>query len=93
DKQLTQKQLAAFAKSDVMMTSQVIRKLEQKGLVVRAVNEQDSRSFLLKPTQAGITLANQAVQSVEQVDSAFFGLLGSDVAEFVATMQRLADQD
>lgn len=93
NKQLTQKELAAFAKTDVMMTSQVVRKLEQKGLIVRATNKQDSRSFLLKPTSAGIALANQAVQSVERVDATFFGLLGNDVEDFAAMMRLLADQD
>jgi DNA-binding MarR family transcriptional regulator len=92
-KPLTQKQLAVFTKTDVMMTSQVVRKLEQKGLLTRESSSDDARSFLLQPTPGGITLANKAVRAVEEVDTHFFGILGDDLVDFVTEIQLLAEQD
>lgn len=71
----TQKQLAQYAQTDVMMTSQVVRKLEEKGLVKRQPSKVDGRAFTVKPTPAGIELANEAVKRVEAVDRQFFGVL------------------
>lgn len=87
----TQKQLAAHAKTDVMMTSQVIRVLEKKGFLTRTTNAADSRSFTLAPTENGIRLANKAIEVVEAVDKHFFGILESDLRSFTMMMQRLTD--
>ncbi len=86
----TQKQLAKHAKTDVMMTSQVVRVLEQKGLLTRKINVADGRSFRLYSTNAGQTLANKAIVAVEAVDKDFFNILGHDVRKFTIMMQRLA---
>ncbi len=85
----SQKQLATHAQIDVMMTSQVVRVLERKGLISRTASTSDSRSLSLNPTKEGIALANQAVVVVETVDRRFFGVLGSDVPSFTEMMQRL----
>lgn len=86
----TQKQLAEHAKTNVMMTSQVLRALEQKGLITRTAGITDGRSFTLSPTEDGIKLANQAIISVEAVDKRFFSVLTSDTQNFIAMMQLLA---
>ena len=85
----TQKQLAEYAQTDVMMTSQVIRKLEQKGLVQRKPNKLDGRAFALNPTPMGIELANRAVKKVEEVDRHFFEAIGPDLSNLVKMMRQL----
>lgn len=85
----TQKQLAEYAQTDVMMTSQVLRKLEDKGLVTREPHTQDKRAFTLAPTPAGIQLANQAIKQVEVVDQNFFAAFGADQSAFIGIMRRL----
>jgi MarR family transcriptional regulator, organic hydroperoxide resistance regulator len=89
----TQKQLAEYAETDVMMTSQVIRKLEQKKLVQREPSKDDARAFVVTPTRAGMALANQAVKEVERVDREFFRGAGSGLPQLVRTMRRLAGSD
>jgi len=88
----TQKQLAMHAKTDIMMTSQVVRMLERKGLVSRTVSITDGRSRHVRATVKGAALANRAVVAVEAVDRAFFHILGEDVAQLTGMMQRLAGE-
>jgi len=71
--QPTQAELAAFAGTDVKMTSQVVRSLERKGLVARTVDERDSRARLVRTTRKGARLAPRAIEAVELVDRRFFG--------------------
>lgn len=85
----TQKQLAEYAQTDVMMTSQVIRKLEQKGLVLREPSKLDGRAFMLHPTPAGMQLANRAVKKVEEVDRLFFTAVGPELSSLVKMMRQL----
>lgn len=88
--EFTQKKLAEYAQTDEMMTSQVLRKLEQKGLVKRATSKFDKRAITINPTSKGIKLANQAVKTVEGVDRQFFGVLEKEqLSNLVETMQRL----
>lgn len=89
---LMQKQLAEYAQTDVMMTSQVLRKLEEKGLVRREPNRHDKRAIDIRPTPAGVRLVNQAIKEVEAVDSQFFGMLRKrDLVEFIKTMRDLVE--
>ena len=90
EKGVTQKQLADFAHTDVMMTSQVIRVLEQKKFLTRTLNPKDARSYFLKPTKLGMAAVNQAIAAVEEVDRQFFSVLGSDVTHLVTMMQQLS---
>jgi len=86
----TQKQLAEHAKTDTMMTSQVLRVLERKRLITRTVGISDGRSFTLSPTEDGIILANKVIGVVETVDKRFFSILNSNLQNFTAMMQVLA---
>lgn len=86
----TQKQLAGYAQTDEMMTSQVVRKLERMKLVQRERSKLDGRAFTLSPTPAGIKAANKAVKVVEAVDKEFFDVVGGDLPKLVAMMKRLA---
>ncbi|NUP49110.1 MAG: MarR family transcriptional regulator [Catenulispora sp.] len=88
---VTQKALADHAATDPMMTSQVLRALEVRGLVERHPHPQDKRARALVVTAEGRQLANQAVADVEACDAAFFARLGPEVGGFAAALRRLKD--
>ena len=67
-----QLEVARQAGTDVRMTSEVVRKLEAKGLLTREVDASDTRARRLQPTAAGARLARVAIEAVEQVDADFF---------------------
>ncbi len=69
----SQRRVAGFAGTDPMMTSQVLRVLEARGLVTRSRDPADSRAWRLCATAAGADLARSAVAVVEAADDAFFG--------------------
>jgi DNA-binding MarR family transcriptional regulator len=85
-----QRALADHAGTDPMMTSQVLRALEARGLVRRRALASDARARALQVTPAGAALANRAVAVVEAVDEEFFGPLGDRAAELAALLGRLA---
>jgi DNA-binding MarR family transcriptional regulator len=64
--------VAAQAGTDIKMTSQVLRSLERKGLIERAVDTADTRARLLHVTRRGAALAKRAIAIVEEVDARFF---------------------
>ena len=67
-----QRDLADHAGTDPMMTSQVVRALADKGLVVREVDPDDRRAWRVSPTPEGTALARRAVAAVESADTAYF---------------------
>jgi DNA-binding MarR family transcriptional regulator len=79
--------IASQAATDVKMTSEVLRRLEQKGLIERTVDPQDSRARVIAVTRTGTALAKRAIAVVEQADTEFFA--GSSAA-FVSQLRRLA---
>lgn len=87
----TQNELAAHAGTDPMMTSQVLRALEAKGLVERLAHPTDGRARLLSVTAVGRDLANRAVVAVEACDAAFFAAL-ADRGVFTKELGRLANE-
>jgi DNA-binding MarR family transcriptional regulator len=72
---VTQSQLASRAGTDVMMTSQIVRALEERGLIERRVNPSDTRARWLRATDTGLELVARAVKVVEANDAAFFAVL------------------
>jgi DNA-binding MarR family transcriptional regulator len=86
---VTQSALAGHAATDPMMTSQVLRALEARGLVERAAHPDDARARAVSVTPDGAELASRAVVAVEACDDAFFGALGEDEAAFRAALARL----
>lgn len=79
--------IAAQAGTNVKMTSEVLRKLEDKGLIVQRTDPGDRRAKSVTITPEGIRLAEQAVVAVERVDAAFFSAAPSSV---VGALQALA---
>ena len=85
----SQRQLAAHADADVMMTSQVVRTLERRGLLTRTSDPADARVKRLTVTAAGGALAEQAVEIVETADAAFLDRV-TDRAQLLGVLQQLA---
>ncbi|MFI7586832.1 MarR family winged helix-turn-helix transcriptional regulator [Spongisporangium articulatum] len=90
DGPVSQRRLADHAATDPMMTSQVLRVLEQRGLVVRHPDPADARARALRVTSAGAELANRAVVAVEACDVEFFGPLAGDLAGLLRRLRDLA---
>jgi DNA-binding MarR family transcriptional regulator len=80
--------LAAFAGTDVKMTSQVVRNLERKGLLEREVDASDTRARRLRPTRRGARLARRAIDIVQRVDADFFGTISE--AEALSLLRSIA---
>lgn len=72
----SQRRVAEHAAADVMMTSQVLRVLERRGLVARTTDPSDARVKRLTVTTDGRQLAERAVAIVERADAEFFGVVG-----------------
>jgi DNA-binding MarR family transcriptional regulator len=84
--------LARQAGADVKMTSQVLRKLEAKGLLRREPDPVDTRARLLRVTDRGAELAQRAIAAVEATDAAFFRSI-PDVPALLATLRTLSGRD
>lgn len=80
--------LARRAGIDVKMTSQVLRTLERKGLLVREPDPADSRAKLVRVTAAGADVAPRAIAVVEAVDADFFA--GVDIPTATTLLTWLA---
>jgi MarR family transcriptional regulator, organic hydroperoxide resistance regulator len=89
DGPVTQKALADHSGTDPMMTSQVLRTLEAKGLVERRPYPGDARARSLVVTADGIVLANRANESVETADREFFAPLGDRLGTFADELGRV----
>lgn len=93
DAQVTQRQLADAAATDVMMTSQVIRGLESRGLVTRSPHPEDGRAVLVASTAEGRAVVNAANNAVEEADGRFFEPLdANDLDNFVALLHTLRER-
>ncbi len=85
----TQAQLAQQAGIDAMMTSQVARKLELRGLLERRIDRTDSRARQLSITQPGRALLKHALADVDTADALYFGALGERRPAFLAALAAL----
>ncbi len=78
---VTQSDIASHAKTDAVMTSEVLRTLERKGLVKRLAHPSDARAKQIALTAAGRRVAQRAVALVEEADEAFFGARGPELQQ------------
>jgi DNA-binding MarR family transcriptional regulator len=81
--------VARQAGTDVKMTSEVLRKLEAKGLIRRDVDASDTRAKKLRVTEQGTERAVAAIAAVEAADAAFFRSV-PDTAALLAMLRPLA---
>jgi DNA-binding MarR family transcriptional regulator len=85
--------LAEQAGTDPMMTSQVVRKLQARGLLERSMDPQDSRARRLRLTAAGRELAARALADVETADDRYFAAIADDLPVFVRALATLGQID
>jgi DNA-binding MarR family transcriptional regulator len=76
---VTQARVSDHAKTDAVMTSEVLRTLERKALLRRLPHPNDARARQIVLTPAGKKLAKQAVALVEAVDQSFFTSPGPEL--------------
>ena len=69
---ITQASLARHEKTDVMMTSQVLRNLESRGLIRRRPSESDTRANTVALTEEGAARLAKAIELVQKVELQFF---------------------
>lgn len=86
---ITQVMLARHARLDVMVTSQVLRALQARGLLERAEHPTDTRAKAITLTAAGRDLANLTIPVVETADTAVFGPKDEGRLSFNAELRRL----
>jgi len=82
--------IATQAGTNIKMTSEVLRRLEGKGLVTQSPDREDRRARSVAVTPAGVQLAERAIGIIERVDAEFF----AEVPGFlVPALQQLAGLD
>lgn len=91
---VTQVELARYCSTDVNMTSQILRALEQKGYIERHRRQGDERSKLPRLTATGGQLVKQAIPLVEKVDNDFFGKLDPETTKkYIDILQKLTKDE
>lgn len=75
NRQVSQIELARHCKTDINMTSQVLRTLERKGYIERKFKQGNERSKYPHVTEIGNQLIEQAIPLVEAIDRKFFSKL------------------
>jgi DNA-binding MarR family transcriptional regulator len=83
-----QVEVARQAGTDVKMTSQVLRSLERRRLLVREPDLVDTRAKRLRVTARGAELAAGAIEAVEAADAEFFADV--DEADVLAILERIS---
>jgi DNA-binding MarR family transcriptional regulator len=86
----TQARLAEQAGTAPMMTSQVLRKLEGRGLLERVPDPDDTRARRLHLTGTGRDLIGAALADVEREDGDYFAPLGDRQESFLEALSTLA---
>lgn len=71
----SQVMIAAQAGMDVKTTSQVLRRLERAGLVLRQQDPTDARARIVATTAAGRDVGARATRLVEDADEAYFAAM------------------
>ncbi len=88
---VSQNRLAAAAGAEPVMTSQVARALERRGLITRAPGREDRRALRLTLTPVGAALASRAITASERADEEFFTAAGLPAERFAALCARLLE--
>lgn len=89
---VTQAQVSRFAATDENMTSQVIRSLAERGLLVRGEHPSDARARCLSLTPAGEALIREAKAAVKPARETFFSPLGERATDLADLLREIADK-
>jgi len=85
----SQRELAAHAGTNIMMTSQVVRTLGERGLVRHGPDPADARVRRISASAEGVRVARRAIDVVEAVDERYFGSVAAGL-DLIATLRVLA---
>ncbi len=91
--QVTQVDIANQGNADRMMVSKVLRTLESKKFISRQEHQTDTRAKVIKLTNRGAEVLQQALTAVENADKAFFSVDGNNLASFNQQMVNLIEQN
>ncbi|UII21298.1 MarR family winged helix-turn-helix transcriptional regulator [Fulvivirga ligni] len=90
---VTQVDIATQSNSDRMMVSKVLRTLEDKNFISRHEHPTDTRAKVIKLTDAGADILQQALSAVENADIEFFSVLGDKLPSFNKNMVYLTEEN
>ncbi len=83
--------LSRTAGTDVMMTSKVIRAMEQQKLVARKNDQRDGRAVILQITTLGKQKVGKAKVAIKKSEDAFFARLRMKPHKFIANLEALSE--
>jgi DNA-binding MarR family transcriptional regulator len=89
---VTQAQVARTADIDEMMTSQVVRSLEERGFMKREAHPSDARARSILVTPKGMDLALRARATVRAASEEVFETLGDKQFELTKLMRNIVSQ-
>lgn len=78
---ITQVDIAESSKVDRMMTSKVLRTLEEKGFILRKKHPTDTRALTLTLKEKGFRVLRKAIPIVENIDLTFFGASDKNICD------------
>ena len=90
---VTQVDIANQSNADRMMVSKVLRTLEEKKFITRKAHQTDTRAKTIGLTEAGETVLQKAIISVETADLDFFAMLNKDLPSFNSNMALLIEMN
>jgi len=83
-----QSDIAAVANADPVMTSEVLRTLESRGLIARGPHPSDRRARAVTVTESGAKLADRAARLVDVVEAKFFEAGTADFASLAKALKK-----
>lgn len=86
-----QNRLAQYTQTDKMMTSKVIRTLEERNLVIRQSSSHDARAILVKLSDEGAAVLSQAKPILKVAEELFFKPISKKHDKFFKHLSQLVD--
>ncbi|MBI5679545.1 MAG: winged helix-turn-helix transcriptional regulator [Methanobacterium sp.] len=86
---ITQTKLANFTQTNVMVTSKIIKILENKNFIERRNEGDDTRAKYVYITEKGLETLGKASKITEEVNQEFFEPLGDEKEHFTHNMWTL----
>lgn len=90
---VTQVDIANQSSADRMMVSKVLRTLEEKNFISRHAHPTDTRAKVIRLTDSGAAVLQEALETIETADIAFFSAVSHELSTFNANMSRLIEQN
>ena len=90
---VTQVDIANQGNADRMMVSKVLRTLEEKQFISREGHKTDTRAKVIKLTNEGAKVLQEALTAVENVDIDFFSILENNLAIFNQNMVTVIERN